>query len=254
MPDTRRRALVLGGTAETAKLAQGLAAQGFDVVVSTFSDAALELGDSPRITRRVGPLDVCALTECIAAQKIVLAVDALHPYASVGHQTCSAVARLNSCRWLRLSRPSSTLPDFAHACATHAQAAAQMVLYNKPVLLTIGSRFLFPYAQAARAAGLPLLARVLDDAASLQVCADLGLVESEVIAARGPFSVEQNLEHMDRVGAGVLVTKDGGATGGLPEKLAAAQLRGCQVLLVERPAEVHDIPSYTSVAALLKAV
>ncbi|MBF0509675.1 MAG: precorrin-6A/cobalt-precorrin-6A reductase [Deltaproteobacteria bacterium] len=41
--------LLIGGTSETASFAEALAAAGFDVLVSTATDVALEVGRHPRI-------------------------------------------------------------------------------------------------------------------------------------------------------------------------------------------------------------
>lgn len=251
MPEFRPKALVLGGTAETAPLAQKLAELGWQVLVSTFSDAPLDLGSSTYISRRIGPLDAPALLAFLQKDCYTLAIDALHPYASAGHATCAQVARTSPCRWLRLARPESELPAHAHICITHDIAVAQMLALAKPVLLTIGSRHLAPYVQAARNAGLPLLARVLDDPASLRVCTGLGLAPHEIHAQRGPFSQEQNLAHLDQIGAGCLITKDGGTTGGLPEKLEAAARRSCAVLVVARPSESSELETYPQIEHLL---
>jgi precorrin-6x reductase len=49
--------------------------------------------------------------------------------------------------------------------------------------------------------------------------------------------VEQTVGVIRHHGIGVLVTKDGGAEGGVPEKLEAARLAGCEVVVVARPQE-----------------
>ena len=69
------------------------------------------------------------------------------------------------------------------------------------------------------------------------LCRAAGLPEDHILAARGPFSLADNLETMERYAIRSLVTKDGGAAGGFPEKLEAARRLGVQVLLIRRPAE-----------------
>jgi precorrin-6x reductase len=74
-----------------------------------------------------------------------------------------------------------------------------------------------------------------------------------VLAGRGPFSVEENRRHIRRFHAGVLVTKDSGWPGGTAEKLAAARAEGCRVIVVERPAQ-EEKHVFGHIDALLKAL
>jgi len=251
MTQPSRTVLLMSGTADTVPLTLALVERGWHVLLSTFSTTPLmHLSEHPRITRRTGPLDTAGIISLIKKHGIELAIDALHPYATEGHRSCAQAALQHPCRWLRLGRPASELPSHAQICANHTEASAQLANFNRPVLLTIGSRHLAPYVNICRAAKLPLLARVLDDESSLEVCTQLGLKPHEVHAARGPFSKEENLAHIDRIEAGVLVSKDGGKAGGLPEKLAACAERNCALIVVARP-NIDGLPTYSSLTELL---
>jgi precorrin-6A/cobalt-precorrin-6A reductase len=80
------------------------------------------------------------------------------------------------------------------------------------------------------------VARVLPHGESLEACRKAGIPADSVIAGRGPFSVEENREAIRRFSIGVLVTKDSGNAGGVREKLEAARLERCRVVIVRRPA------------------
>ena len=54
---------------------------------------------------------------------------------------------------------------------------------------------------------------------------------------KGPFSTGQNVEHLRKSGAGILLTKESGATGGYPEKAEAARICGTELVTIARPAE-----------------
>lgn len=254
VPQDVRRVLVLGGTSDTAALAEGLAAQGYAVLVSTFSDAPLACGNSPRIARRSGPLDATALYNLIVAEGISVTIDALHPYASLGHATCDKAAAQGQHRFLRLLRAGTELPAHAEIVSDHAQALHVLQMSPAPLFCTIGSRYLPEYVQLCRSIQVPILARVLDDPQSLTVCKQAGLGDHEIIAARGPFSVEDNLLHMDRIGARWLLTKDGGLAGGMPAKIAAATQRSCRLLVVGRPDVDTRIPAFASIPQLLENI
>ena len=79
--------------------------------------------------------------------------------------------------------------------------------------------------------------RVLPNEDILTQCEKLGIDKERVIAEKGPFSVERNVEHLKFSGAEILVTKESGAAGGFPEKIEAANLCAAEVIVLERPAE-----------------
>jgi len=232
----RKMILLLGGTSETAPLANALAGQGFSVLVSTATDIPLDIGNHPAIRRRAGLLDEPQLTRLLLDERIRGVVDATHPYAEAIGPLARKIAgqlQLPYFRWLRpaaLSGSNETL-----TAADHAEAAALAFSLGATVLLTIGSKNLEPYVRESRRTGLPVLARVLDHPASLASCQKLGLPSEAVITGKGPFSVDENLSIIRRFGIGILVTKDSGKAGGVPEKLEAARLEGCRVVVVRRP-------------------
>ena len=189
-------------------------------------------------------------------------IDATHPYTErIGPLARAATAEL-AVPCFRFLRPpalkgtsGASIPaptPVVLPAPDHEQAARIAFSFGHPVLLTIGSRNLGPYAAAARASALPLYARVLDQDASIEACLSNGIERSHVIAARGPFSEEDNTALIQRLQIGVLVSKDSGAAGGVPEKLAAAVRTGCRVVMVQRPPAPDGV--FEEIAALTDAV
>ncbi|MDD5348819.1 MAG: bifunctional phosphoserine phosphatase/homoserine phosphotransferase ThrH [Chthoniobacteraceae bacterium] len=246
--------LLLGGTSETAPFAEALARAGYRVLVSTATGIALATGSHPRIEHRSGRLDVAQMAALLRERRIRAVVDATHPYAQAVRATASAAAAQCGVPYLSYIRPggagegSGVLPAPGHAEAARLAAGT-----GKPILLTIGSRNVAPYAEAARRAGLPLFARVLDHPESYQSCRDAGIPADRVLAGRGPFSVEENRRVLREHAIGVLVTKDSGNAGGVPEKLEAARREGCTVIVVGRPGQT-DADGYSSMAELVAAL
>ncbi|MHB8765838.1 MAG: precorrin-6A reductase [Deferrisomatales bacterium] len=228
--------LLLGGTADAAPLARALAEAGYPVLVSTATDEPLGLPDHPAVRRRSGPLDATGLAALLRAEGVRAVADATHPYAAAVRATARGVCRELGVPYLTLLRPPAAEgAEGVTRARDHGEAARLAFSLGRSVLLTTGSRSLEPYAAEARRTGGELAARVLDAAASTEACRRAGLPPDRVIAGRGPFTVEENREALRRFGARVLVTKDGGEAGGVPEKLEAARLEGCAVVLVERP-------------------
>jgi precorrin-6A/cobalt-precorrin-6A reductase len=239
--------LLLGGTSETAGLAEAMRAAGWGVLVSTATDAALAL--PPGVERRCGRLDAGGLAGLCRDRGIRVLVDASHPFATALHAEAAEAARRAAIPWVRFARPAGPAPAGAILAADHPQAARLAFEPGKPVLLTIGSRHLEPYVREARGRRLPVLARILDHPESLAACREAGLGPEEIVTGRGPFSTGANLALLRRLGAGALVSKDSGAAGGLDGKAEAARIHGARLVLIRRPDEAGlDAP------ALLEAV
>ncbi|MHB8836333.1 MAG: precorrin-6A reductase [Candidatus Methylomirabilia bacterium] len=247
--------LLLGGTSEAATISAALAAAGIRVLVSTATDLASSVSESALVSVRTGVLDEAGLHALIVAAGARAVVDATHPYAAaVTENACAAAARAGVPCLRYLRPPAAGAQIGVTAVGDHEEAARVAFSRRRPVLLTIGTRHLAPYLREARRTSVPVAARVLPAPASLKACADAGLPAEQIIPARGPFSVMQNVEVIGRFGSGVLVTKDGGAEGGVPEKLEAARREACSVVLITRPVETvaaHRV--FTEFGALVDA-
>ena len=248
--------LLLGGTSETAAIAEGLAGAGFEVVVSTATKTALNVGVHPRIHRRCGRLDAEAMERFARDRNILAIVDAAHPYAVRLRAQALAVAARVSVPYFRYARPASAWNKKAAnvvCAADHAEAAAVAFSFGMPVLLTTGVNNLEPYQRESARRHVPMAVRVLPESESRDACRRACIADDRVIAERGPFSKEQNRDHIRRFGAGVLVTKESGTEGGFPAKLEAAREEGCRVVVVRRPPE-PAANAYRSADALIAAV
>jgi len=245
--------LLLGGTSETAAIASALADAGFNVLVSTATDVPLNVGDHPSISRRSGRLDPDQMAQLAKQQGVIAIVDASHPYAAslrVNARNAADQLKIPYLSWIRPPIPEQD--SLITSVSDHNTAAKLAFSYGLPVLLTTGSRNLEPYVNEANARGIRLVARVLSHPSSIEACRKAGISDDNIVSGRGPFSVEENLAVIKRYGIGVLVTKDSGIAGGVPEKLDAAHLAGCRVVLVQRPAESGEVAGFSHVSELVK--
>ena len=71
----------------------------------------------------------------------------------------------------------------------------------------------------------------------LEKARNIGFGEGHVILGQGPFSVEQNNEHIRLCNAKILLTKESGSAGGYPEKVQAAKNSGIRLITLARPDE-----------------
>ncbi|HYA13554.1 MAG TPA: precorrin-6A reductase, partial [Syntrophales bacterium] len=246
--------LLLGGTGDTAPLALGLAEAGYKVLVSTATDIPLDVGAHANIQRRTGRLDEEGMTRLVRDRGIKAIVDSTHPYATIARKTARRVTDRTDVPYFTLIRPTVITEGQGIVLAgSHEEAAGLACATGRPVFLTTGVKNLEPYAKEARRTGIKLIVRVLPERASFEACRNAGIDEEFIITKRGPFSVEDNRSVMKRYGIGVIVTKDSGPSGGTPEKLEAACIEGCLVVVVKRPDRpVHD--AFEKHADLLAAV
>jgi precorrin-6A/cobalt-precorrin-6A reductase len=239
--------LLLGGTGESAAVAEGIAEAGYEVLVSAATDVPLDSGSHANLHRRSGRLNQDGMLELVRRQHIRAIVDVTHPYASEVRATAAQVAESMHIPYLTYVRPKSiSRANTVRSVCTHEKGAQVAFAPGKRVLLTIGSKHVAPYVKEARRKNVLLAARALDHPDSIRVCLEAGLPEDCIVTGRGPFTVEQNRVLLRRFEIGVLVTKDSGDRGGVREKLEAARLEGCEVVVVERP----ELPTARACATL----
>jgi len=246
--------LLLGGTSETAEMAHALVKAGFSVLVSQATGVPLEGVMPPTAQRRVGPLKEEAMIALIQERDIRTVVDCTHPYAARVRATAKTAAQRTGCNYFSFLRREGIQQNDRVIFAGNHEAAADIACsFGRSVLLTTGTRNLAPYVRAAKQAGVALLVRVLPVDASIMACVAQEIELACIIAARGPFSVQENSALLKQFNIGVLVTKDGGAPGGVREKLEAAITEGCQVIVVRRP-QFAAGESYSDVPSLISAL
>lgn len=250
--NAKGRVLLLGGNSLADRLAALLLDDGWEVLLSLATELRSGVPARPGFGVRRGRLDRDGLAALLGDGDFTAAVDASHPYAEELRRAAPEAAREAGVPYLSLLRPETPFPagPFVRAVRTHGEAAALAVERGGTILSTIGVNHLPLYLGRAREAGVRLVARALPESAPR--CAELGMSDNDVIAARGPFSTEENLRHLRESGAETLVLKDGGAAGGAPEKLAAAERAGVLAVVVRRPAYpgMHHGDPETLIASL----
>ncbi len=220
--------LVLGGTGEARALAAALAEIPGTRVISTLAGRIarprLPVGEV-RVGGFGGP---GGLGEYIAEQRVDAVVDATHPFAERMSWSASKACAATNTKLLRLERPPfprDPAIDWREV-ESLAQAAQSLPAAGRRVFLTTGRQGLAAFAATS-------------DAFFLIRCVDAPDPEAlppdrAVLLDRGPFTLEGELDLIDRHALDVLITKDSG--GEMTQaKLAAAHERGLPVIVVARP-------------------
>ena len=227
------RLLIFGGTTEARQiLERGVPAL---CSVATASGAQLLTGLEKAETT-VGRLDAAAMADLIRRRGITHVADATHPYAAEVTKNIREACAETGTPLVRVARGKTPIPDGVTVVSTPAEAAELLNQRSGKVLLTVGSKELACFA-GIRDGRERLYARVLPLPDVIEQCARLGFDAGHLIAMQGPFSAAMNEMMLDMTGASIIVTKDGGAAGGMEEKLEAARRKGAEVILIGRPGE-----------------
>ena len=168
-------------------------------------------------------------------------IDATHPYAVEVSANIRGACLRTGKKCLRLLRERGNT-EGAVLCASLPEAAALAGEAEGNILAATGSKEISLYSAIPEFA-TRVYARVLPTDSSVRACREAGLSDSHILAARGPFSLEQNLWTLKRYSIKSLVTKDGGDAGGFAAKAEAARQTGCTLYVVRRPEESGLTPA-----------
>lgn len=180
---------------------------------------------------KVGRLDTDGFTAALAGFDVV--VDASHPFAVVVTKTVKAVCQTLQIPYVRLGRPAVQY-DYENLIIvpTKEAAADWLSSIDGNLFFTVGINTLPFYAEQVKAFATRSWARVLDTPTSRQAAST---IPAQFWFAMPPYTMEETISFLREHQIAVLVSKDSGARGGVPEKIAAAKAVGIPVLLLQSP-------------------
>ncbi|MBF6331391.1 cobalt-precorrin-6A reductase [Nocardia transvalensis] len=221
------RVLILGGTREARELAEKATGErGFEIVSSLAGrvrEPVLPVGEV-----RVGGFGgVDGLRDWLADNDIAALVDATHPFAGTISAHAATAAAALDLPVLHVRRPGfQQLPGDRWLRVPDLSAAAETVAgLGDRVFLTIGRQGVGAFAHLDRQW---FLIRAIDP--------PTGEVppHHEILLARGPFEVDDELRLLTERKIDVMVTKDSGGEA-TTAKLVAARALGRPVVMIDRP-------------------
>ncbi len=244
MPDPKKL-LILGGTTESAALAQQVA-ETFGDRIEAITSLAGRLSSRRRLPGRIrvgGFGGVDGLIEFLKSEQIDAVVDATHPFAAIISSHAYDACLLAEVPRLALIRPPWQ-PEPTHPWVEAVDlddAAALLPKMSKRAFLTIGRQGLDAFSKVE---GVWLLVRLIEPPANA-----LQLPEHLVIAGRPPHSIEDEMALMGEHRIDTLVCKQSG--GSVTEtKLIAAHRIGVHTVMINRPLPEPG-PTAGSVAAAI---
>ena len=227
--------LIFSGTGEGRDLSKALAEAGHSVTVCVLTEYGKEeQGEFDGVTVLAGKKPPEEIVKLLDGMDVC--IDATHPFATHIRESIRTSCEETGVKRIRLVREESDIEGYDNVkLVDSAEEAADLLMGREgKILLTTGAKDLPVYAACGPERLYP---RVLPMASSLEACEKAGIPRKNIIAMQGPFSRELNEALLRQYEIAYLVTKDGGAPGGFPEKATAARATGAQLVVLRRPAE-----------------
>jgi len=237
------RILILGGTAEARALAQALAARAeYEATVSLAGRTAQPLPQAAPV-RSGGFGGAEGLASYIRDARIDVLIDATHPFAAAISANAVRAAESANVKLLALRRPpwSKIAGDTWTEVESVEQAVSALGQARKRVFLALGRNELQPFTAAPQHS---YLVRSVDP-----VDPPLAVPDAAYIAARGPFSENEDRALLARHNIEVIVAKNSGGEATY-SKIAAARALHLPVIMLKRPA-LPDVDSVATVEEVL---
>jgi precorrin-6A/cobalt-precorrin-6A reductase len=245
---------LIGGTSESAKIAEALTAERFPCIVTVTTPAARSLYlPSPYLKIETALIETSQMESFCQREEIAAIVDASHPYATEVSQGAIALharyaialATQKQIPYLRYERPSINThlnDENAISLDSFEKLIEGDYLLGQRVLLTVGYKALplfQPWQNRAT-----LFARLLPAVNSLEAAIRAGFSSDRIIALRPPVSAELEKALWQQWQISLVVTKASGEAGGEDIKRSLARELGIPLIVIKRPKVVY--PQQTS--------
>lgn len=182
------------------------------------------------------PLSGEKLKEVLKREEIKLLIDATHPFAKFATINAIKACHEVEVNYVRFERPPLNfegekihkVDDFEKAGILANELVDDGTIFHLAGVNTLKDVLKNVLAEQ-------LFVRVLPNIISIQRCNDLGISGEKIVAMQGTFSKEFNKALLEEYNTKVIITKESGETGGVSEKVEAAQELDLDIVLVTRP-------------------
>jgi precorrin-6A/cobalt-precorrin-6A reductase len=237
------RVLILGGTAEGRLLSERLGSDERYESLLSFAGRTESL-ERPDVPHRIGGFGgPSGLSAFLVDSRFHALVDATHAFAERISANAAEAARITGTPLVRVARSAWPMVpgDRWTKVGNVTEAAASIGDAPRRVFLTIGRTGLDAFAAAPQHR---YWIRTVD-----RVDPPAALPHAEVIAARGPFALADEMALLERNAIEIVVSKNSG-TPATYAKIEASRALGIGVIMVERP-RLPDVPEVGDVESVL---
>lgn len=233
--------LVIAGTSDSYQLLEALKKADKKVMATVTTDYGRKLikekFEMKVLKKRLNQKELLAL---IKKYKIKTVIDSTHPFAEIITKTAIEAAQKAGIKYIRFERKELDLNTFQKSGlklirVSNYEQAAEAAENFENIFLTIGSKNAEVFINKIPEFEKRLTVRVLAFPLMIKKLIKQGLSPANIVAAKGPFSLELNRALFKEYQADVIITKASGESGGLKRKIEAAAELNIAVIIIERP-------------------
>ncbi|BDH79043.1 MAG TPA: precorrin-6A reductase [Methanothermobacter sp.] len=231
--------LVMAGTHDAVKIIKKLKeSTDHRIIATTTTDYGGRLAKAAGADKIITEaLNRIRLVQVLKIEKVDMIIDATHPFAVKATENAIRASEEASTYYIRFERPTPELDgDILRVDSFKgAGRVAAKILEDEDgnILHLAGVSTLKDVIDEIGRERI--VVRVLPHPRSIEACYRMGIPGERIIAMQGTFSRALNREIMKEYNAIAVITKESGETGGLMEKVKAAEDLRIPVILVNRP-------------------
>lgn len=229
--------LIFGGTTEGRQLAMVCSENNISAflsVATSYGAEIIEKSDCLHILQ--GRMNSKEIAEFIEKNRIEKVFDATHPYAAEVTKNITLACEITKTECLRIKREENSKSVGGKYFEDINSIIGYLNTTTGGILVTTGSNALKSFC-SVNDYKYRCAVRVLPTSDIIEECIRLGFSRERIIAEKGPFTEEQNIEQLKKFDIKYMVTKESGAVGGFDNKVRAAAKCGVKLLIVKRPSE-----------------
>ncbi len=227
--------LVLGGTSDSIGICNLLNQRQLDYTVSVTTAYGEKLAKQCTDKVILKKLTLKDMVDYIKKNNVTKIIDSTHPYAVEVSTNAIEASQITNINYIRFERESLIknidyknkyiVNDIDEACEIANKV-------GKNIFIGTGSKNLYLYKEKIKDKNL--IPRVLPTSEVLISCEELGFNADNIIAMKGPFSVEMNESTYKQYNIDLVITKESGAAGGFLEKIQACENLNIPVIIIKR--------------------
>lgn len=227
--------LVLGGTSDSIEICNMLNQNKFDYVVSVTTSYGEKL--AKQCTKKVilKKLTLEDMVDYISKNNITKIIDATHPYAVEVSTNAIEASQITNIDYIRFER-KSLIKDIDYKnkyIVNNIDEACDIAnKIGNNIFIGTGSKNLYIYKEKIK--NKNLIPRVLPISEVLISCEELGFNADNIIAMKGPFSIDMNESTYKQYNIDLVITKESGIAGGFLEKIKACENLNIPVIIIKR--------------------
>lgn len=248
-----KKVIIFGGTTEGRKLAETLEAAGVNCVYCVATEYGKEpVKESTSIKVHSGRLDSEGMVDLYEAEKPDAIVDATHPFAEIVKKEIeTSLFKYQAVPFYRLARDEEQI-DYSNCTFFDSVQECAKALKDTTgnIFLTTGSKELPVFCEDENLRDR-IIARIIPNDESLEICKQQGLKGNQIVAMQGPFSKGMNIACLKEFNSDICVLKESGKSGGEASRIEAANACGVKSYVIRRPQENSSAMTFNQVVESL---